>query len=317
MTSTANARGEVAKLRVPLVAAPMLGVSTPDLVAAACTAGIAGAFPTANCTSTAQLVEWLEEIDSRIPRGPVDGQRAGLVCANLIVHRSNPRLDADLQAVSDSSADIVITSVGWPVDVVKALRRSGQSVWADVASVRHLERAIEAGVDGVVLLAAGAGGQTGWANPFAFTRLARRIFEGTIALAGGISDGAGVAAAELLGADLAYSGTRFLGTKESGASPAYKQALRQARMDDVVLTNEITGLPANVLATSPSGTSQRGVGSFDVETTLAGANGGGGNKDSRWSDVWSAGHGVGLIDDLPTVAGLVTDFEAQWRQAKF
>lgn len=313
----------LARLRIPVVAAPMLGVSGPDLVAAACRAGVAGAFPSANCASSGQLAEWLAEIDEAV--GSSTEHPPGPVCVNLIVHRTNPRLAEDLETVLASRADVVITSVGSPEGLVAELHRAGKQVWADVASLRHVDRAGAAGVDGMVLLTAGAGGQTGWANPFAFVRAARARFDGLIAVAGGIGDGVSVAAARLLGADLAYCGTRFIATSESMASAEYKQALAAADLDDVVLTDEVTGLPANMLrgsletATEAAATVGRvpvvaggtGSGRFDVATSLPGANG----RPSRWAAVQSAGHGVSGVRDIPAVADLVDMLEREYRAA--
>jgi nitronate monooxygenase len=300
-------------LRIPVVAAPMLGVSGPDLVVAACRAGIAGAFPSANCASPAELGEWLRDIRARVSAPGPREYPSGPVCVNVIVHRSNPRLEDDLRVVAGSAADIVITSVGSPDGLVDDLHRSGHLVWADVASLRHLDRAAAAGVDGVVLLTAGAGGQTGWANPLSFTRVARARFAGTIALAGGIGDGVSIAAARMLGADLAYCGTRFIATAESAATDPYKAAVRRGSLDDVVLTDEVTGLPANMLRQSlnrdrPAG----GAVTFDVATTLGGANG----RPSRWNTCWSAGHAVSLVEDIPTVADLVETLSGEYLRAR-
>jgi nitronate monooxygenase len=307
-----SAESPGATLRIPVVAAPMLGVSGPDLVVAACRAGIAGAFPSANCASPAQLDEWLRDIRARVSAAGQREYPGGPVCVNVIVHRSNPRLEDDLQVVAGSDADIVITSVGSPDGLVDDLHRSGKLVWADVASLRHLERAAAAGVDGVVLLTAGAGGQTGWANPLSFTRAARARFAGTIALAGGIGDGASIAAARTLGADLAYCGTRFIATAESAATDPYKSAVRHGTLDDVILTEEVTGLPANMLRQSlKRGQPAGGAVTFDVATTLGGANG----RPSRWNTCWSAGHAVSLVDDIPNVAELVGTLAAEYLRA--
>ena len=191
-------------LSLPLIAAPMFLVSGVDLVVAACGQGVIGSFPTANCRSAEQLNSWLLEIDARLRR---HADEAGVACApscpNLIVHRSNARLADDLRIVLKHAPELVITSVGSPGAVVAPLHDAGALVFADVASLRHAERAVEAGADGLVLLTAGAGGQTGWLNPFAFTRAVRRFFSGPIVLAGGISDGCALQAARTLGCDLA------------------------------------------------------------------------------------------------------------------
>src|SRR5512146_1235954 len=188
------------RLSLPLIAAPMFLVSGVDLVVAARRNGVIGAFPTVNCRSPEQLDGWLGEIEGRLRHHPDErGKHAAPVCPNLIVHRSNARLEADLQVLLRHRPEIVITSVGSPASVLAPLHDAGALVFADVASIRHAERAVAAGADGLVLLTAGAGGQTGWLNPFAFVRAVRAFFAGQIVLAGGISDGHALRAAQALG----------------------------------------------------------------------------------------------------------------------
>jgi nitronate monooxygenase len=284
----------------------MLTVSGPDVVAAACTAGVIGAFPTANCRSVDELDDWLGLLD-----GTLDTAHAP-VAANLIVHRSNRRLDADLGVLVRRRCELVITSVGSPEGVIEDLHGAGTTVWSDVATIRHAERAIEAGADGLILLTAGAGGQTGAMNPFAFVREVRRRYAGTVVLAGGIGDGASLAAARVLGADLGYAGTRFLATRESLAAPGYKAMVTAATSGDIVLTDAVTGLPASFLRASLAEDTASGTAGFDVATTLAGANGG---RRSRWQDAWSAGHVTGVVDDVPTVAELVDRLALEYAAA--
>src|SRR5215470_11072007 len=231
------------RLRLPLIAAPMFLVSGPALVKAACRAGVVGSFPTANCRTVEELDSWLADIKA----GAAD---AAPFCPNLIVHRSNPRLGDDLAAVLRARPELVITSVGSPEPVMKPLKDAGCRVLADVASVRHAEKAVAAGVDGLVLLTAGAGGQTGWVNPFAFVRAVRTFWDGMLVMAGGMADGQAVAAAEVLGCDLAYMGTKFIATRESLAKEAYKEMLVRSRLDDVLLTRAFTGLETNMLRPS-------------------------------------------------------------------
>ena len=212
------------RLTLPLIAAPMFLVSGVELVVAACRNGVIGSFPTANCRSSEQLDAWLSEMEARLGEHAArTGRRAAPICPNLIVHRSNVRLMQDMDVLLRHRPEIVITSVGSPAPVLGALHDAGALVLADVASIRHAERAAQAGVDGLVLLTAGAGGQTGWLNPFAFVRAVRAFFDGIIVLAGGISDGQALHAAEVLGCDLAYMGTRFIATRESMADDRYKQ----------------------------------------------------------------------------------------------
>jgi nitronate monooxygenase len=297
------------RLRLPLIAAPMFLVSGPALVVAACRAGVIGSFPTANCRTIEELDAWLAEIK-------VETEGAAPFCPNLIVHRSNPRVADDLAAVLRARPELVITSVGSPEPVMKPLKDAGCLVLADVASVRHAEKAIAAGVDGLVLLTAGAGGQTGWANPFAFVRAVRQFWDGIVVMAGGMADGQAIAAAELLGCDLAYMGTRFIATQESLAKPQYKQMLVASRLDDVKLTRAFTGLETNMLRPSivaagldPDALPERGA--IDIAQDINAAERERPNS-KRWKDIWSAGHSVSGVADIPSVADLIERTAAEY-----
>jgi nitronate monooxygenase len=309
-----------ARLSLPLIAAPMFLVSGTALVTSACREGVIGAFPTANCRSTEELQRWLDRIRGDLAAFERDsGRRAAPFAPNLIVHRSNPRLAGDLRAVIAAQAELVIASVGSPQDVVAPLHDAGCLVFADVASMRHAEKALEAGVDGLVLLSAGAGGQTGWANPFAFARAVRAVWDGPIVMAGGISDGCALFAAQALGCDLGYMGTRFIATDESAADPEYKRMLVDASMDDVLLTSAVTGLPTSMLRPSlvaagldPQNLPARGAidiaRDFSIEAReSAGA--------KRWKDVWSAGHSVSGVRAVATVRDLVRETLREYRAA--
>ncbi|WP_407655904.1 NAD(P)H-dependent flavin oxidoreductase [Capillimicrobium parvum] len=294
----------------------MLTVSGTDLVVAACRSGVVGAFPTANCRAGGELDEWLARIEAELET-PAGEQAPAPFCPNLIVHRSNRRLERDLETLVRHRVELVITSVGSPAPVIDALRSTGCQVWSDVATLRHAERAIELGVDGLVLLAAGAGGQTGAANPFAFARAVRRRFDGTVILAGGISDGVALRAAHVLGCDLAYMGTRFIATRESMAPPAYKRMLVDCELDDVVLTSAFTGLPTNMLRPSiaAAGLDPDALGpaaTFDMGHTLIGADG---EPPTRWRDIWSAGHSVSGVDGILPVAELVAVIAGEYEAA--
>jgi nitronate monooxygenase len=298
------------RLKLPLIAAPLFLVSGPALVKAACKAGVIGSFPTANCRTVEELDVWLADMRREI------GPEAAPFCPNLIVHRSNARVMDDLAVVLRHKAEIVITSVGSPEPVMKPLKDAGCLVLADVASVRHAEKAIAAGVDGLVLLTAGAGGQTGWANPFAFVRAVREFWDGIVVMAGGMSDGHAVRAAEVLGCDLAYMGTRFVATRESLAKDGYKEMLVKSRLDDVQLTKAFTGLETNMLRPSieaagldPKNLPMRD--SIDVAKDLNAT-----ERDKpnakRWKDIWSAGHSVSGVSDVPSVAELIERTAAEY-----
>jgi len=309
------------RLRLPLIAAPMFLVSGPALVTAACRAGVIGSFPTANCRTVEELDHWLTEMSAAQKRSADETGRAPApFCPNLIVHRSNPRVPDDLAAVLRHKADLVITSVGSPEPVLEPLKDAGCLVFADVASVRHAEKAVAAGVDGLVLLTAGAGGQTGWVNPFAFVRAVRAFWNGAVVMAGGMSDGQAVYAAQALGCDLAYMGTRFIATRESLAKDAYKAMLVASRLDDVKLTRAFTGLETNMLRPSieaagldPDNLPERGA--IDIAKDINAA-----ERErpdaKRWKDIWSAGHSVSGVADVPSVAELVERTTREYERAR-
>ena len=297
------------RLRLPLIAAPMFLVSGPDLVIATSRAGVIGSFPTANCRTLKELDDWLtritQETVATAPYAP-----------NLIVHRSNQRLQDDLDIVAKHRAPLVIASVGNPAPILDKIHDYGGLVFADIASMRHAEKAIAAGADGLILLSAGAGGQTGWANPFAFVRAVREIYGGPIVLAGGVNDGIALRAAKTLGCDLAYMGTRFIATRESMAVVGYKAMLISSGLDDVMLTSAFTGLPTNKLRPSiksaglnPDNLPARGM--IDVSKDI--------NPDKRpkrWRDIWSAGHSVAGVHDIPNVAKLIDRLAIEYETAE-
>lgn len=301
-----------ARLSLPLIAAPMLRVSGPDLVVAACRAGVIGAFPTKNARSSEQLDQWLTDISARL--ADMEG-RAAPFCPNLIMR--DARLSDDLACVARHRAELVITSVGSPAPAVRALHDAGCLVFADVATLRHAELAIAAGADGLILLTAGAGGQTGWLNPFAFVRAVRRMFNGIIVLAGGVSDGYALAAARVLGCDLAYMGTRFIATSESMAPDAYRRMLVEASMDDVLLTSSFTGLPANMLAPSieAAGLDPKRLDESMTEVRAREQFGAGAGGPRRWADIWSAGHSVSGVTSVQTAQELVAQTRREFADA--
>ena len=301
---------DIAKnLRLPLISAPMFLVSGPDLVIAACRSGIIGSFPTANCRTLDELDAWL---------GQIVGETKGAApfAPNLIVHKSNTRLMADAALVAKHRAPMVIASVGSPAPIMETIHEYGGLVFADIASMRHAEKAIATGVDGLILLTAGAGGQTGWANPFAFVRAVRAIFDGPVVLAGGVSDGVALKAAVTLGCDLAYMGTRFIATRESMAVQGHKDMLVTSSLDDVMLTSAFTGLPASKLRPSivaagldPDALPERGM--IDITKDI--------NPDKRpkrWKDTWSAGHSVSGVKDIPNVETLVDRLADEYLKAE-
>ncbi|WP_036555510.1 NAD(P)H-dependent flavin oxidoreductase [Nocardioides insulae] len=298
------------RLRIPAISAPMLRVSGPELVAAACRSGVIGAFPTANARSVGELDDWLGSLDEERGEAPWAPW-----CPNLIIRQ--PRLAEDLETLVRHRVELVITSVGSPAGVVGPLHEAGALVLADVATVRHAEKAAEAGVDGLVLLTAGAGGQTGWLNPFAFVREIRRWYDGLIVLAGGIGDGTALRAAITLGCDLGYLGTRFIATEESRAEAAYQEMLVSSTMDDVVLTRAFTGLSTSMLRPSIAAAGLD-PDRLDEQVTAESAAvmfGSGASGPRRWTDVWSAGHSVSAVGDVPPVAELVARLAEEYAAA--
>jgi nitronate monooxygenase len=307
------------RLSLPLIAAPMFLVSGVDLVVAACRNGVVGAFPTVNCRDAEQLDAWLTEIETGLRRHSDESAKpVAPICPNLIVHRSNARLEQDLQVLLQHRPEMVITSVGSPAPVLKPLHDAGAIVFADVASIRHAERAVEAGADGLVLLTAGAGGQTGWLNPFAFVRAVRAFFDGPIVLAGGISDGHALRAAQALGCDLAYMGTKFIATRESMADSRYKEMLVESSADDILLTTAFTGLQTNMLRPSitaagldPDALPQRGAIDIGKDIDIGARE----NRPRRWRNIWSAGHSTSGVTEVLSVDELVARTLAQYREA--
>lgn len=298
------------RLRLPLIAAPMFRVSGLDLTLAACRAGVVGSFPTVNCRGIDELEQWLTRLTTEL--GPQDAP----FCPNLIMRRETLR--EELACLLRHRVELVITSVGAPDPVVAPLHDIGCRVLADVASVRHAEKAIAAGVDGLVLLTAGAGGQTGWANGLAFVRAVRAIYDGPIVLAGGVSDGAALLAAQVAGSDLGYMGTKFIATDESMAEDGYKQMLVDSRLDDVLLSRAFTGLETNTLVPSivAAGLDPKAL-PTDMSAERANALYGSGGESSirRWRDIWSAGHSVSGVDRRGSVAELVEQTAAEYKAA--
>jgi nitronate monooxygenase len=308
------------RLRLPLIAAPMLRVSGPEMVIAACREGVIGAFPVANARSVEMLEQWLNQIERALEEAAErNPQRPPApFCPNLIMKRAEVK--SELKCLVRHRAEMVITSVGSPVEAIGPLHDVGCVVFADVATMHHARRAIEAKVDGLILLTAGAGGQTGWMNPLAFVRAVRAIYDGPIVLAGGISDGHALWAARVLGCDLAYMGTRFIATRESMAEPAYKQMLVESEMDDVLLTRAFTGLDTNMLKRSIIAAGLDPL-NLPERVTIEAADEifGHGAKPAgprRWKDVWSAGHSVGGVDRIQTVAELIAQTAAEYEAAR-
>jgi nitronate monooxygenase len=290
-------------LKIPAIAAPMFLTSGVDLVVETCKAGIVGTFPALNQRTTAGLDDWLTEIRSRL--GPEDAPFG----VNLIVHQSNPRLEADLEMVAQHRVPLIITSLGIRPDVIERVQAYGGLVFHDVINRRHAEKAAQAGVDGIIAVCAGGGGHAGVLSPFALLSEIRSFFDGTLVLAGCLSTGRDVAAARMMGADMAYMGTRFIATREALVSEAQKQMVVDAGASDVVYTPSISGVNANFLRPSIAAAGMDpdnlpSPGALDM------------TREARaWRDVWSAGQGVGAIREVLSTAELGARLVAEYRAA--
>jgi nitronate monooxygenase len=291
----------VARLRVPVIAAPMFLVSGVELVLAACRAGVVGAFPAANARTIDDLDAWCGQVTAAL-----DEEDAPWAL-NIVAHRTYGRLGDELAVIRRHRPPLVISALGSPAGVVDAVHEYGGLVLADVATLQHAAKALQTGADGLVLVCAGAGGHTGTYSPFAFLREVRRDFAGPVVLSGGICDGRTVAAARVLGADLAYVGTRFIATRESMAPDGQKSMVAACRLDDLVVSAELTGAPANWLRPSLEAADheRRAQAGADFSAIT-------GDERRRWRDVWSAGHGIAGVTSVTTVAEIVDEFAADF-----
>lgn len=300
----------LSRLRVPVVAAPMFLVSGPDLVVAACQAGVIGSFPTQNCRTAAQLDEWLGSITDRLGACGTD---VAPWSVNLITHSSNARLADDLQLVAEYQPPVVVTALGSPKPVMETVHGYGGIVIADVVSMKLARKAAAAGVDGMACVSAGAGGHTGHLSPFAFTSAVREFFDGIVIIGGGITDGAGVAGAIVAGADLVYMGTRFLATHESMAQDPYKQMIVDHGPDDLIISDAITGTPASWLRPSLAA---NGLDPDNPQPPSGGRNyTAGADAIKRWKDLWAAGQGLQAIRSIEPVAEVVTRIHREYTVA--
>lgn len=289
-------------LNLPAIAAPMFLVSGPELVAECCNAGVIGTFPSLNQRTTEGYRDWVREIKSRL--SPV----AAAFGVNHIVHPTNPRLMADMMVSVEEQVPLIITSLGAVRDVVDAVHGYGGVVFHDIANVRHARKAAEAGVDGLILVAGGAGGHAGVTHPFALVEEVRSFFDGTLILSGCISTGRDVAAARMLGADFAYMGTRFIATDESQAQAEYKQMVVDSGSGDITYTPAVSGIPANFMTKSllENGVDPKSLPEHKLDM---------GAEAKAWKTVWSAGQGAGAVHDVLPTAELIARLKAEYRQA--
>lgn len=300
------------KLKLPVVAAPLFLISGPELVIECCKNGIIGTFPALNQRSTEGFEEWLNEIESTLAKE----ENPAPFGVNLIVHRTNPRVQADLEVIVKHKVPIVITSLGAVSELVDAVHSYGGLVFHDVINRRHAEKAAEAGVDGLILVTAGAGGHAGLLNPMAFVNEIKTFFKGTILLSGCMSTGQDVATAMQMGADLAYLGTRFINTTESRAGQDYQQMINDSKVGDVVYTAAVSGVNANFMRPSleKNGITEEMWSKskkidFGSELDAAQA------EAKAWKTVWSAGQGVTSINDSLPIADLIKRMKTEFKEA--
>jgi len=295
------------RLAVPAIAAPMFLISGPDLVVEACRSGVIGTFPALNQRTSEGYDAWLSEIETRLS----PSEAFAPFGVNLIVHKTNARLEEDLAITVRHRVPLVITSLGAARAVVDQIHAYGGLVFHDVIHLHHARKAAEAGVDGLIAVSAGAGGHAGTLNPFAFLAEISAFFNKTVVLAGAITNGRQIAAARLMGADLAYLGTRFINTRESMAHPGFKEMILQSTAKDIVYTAAISGVNANFLRASIVAAG----GDPDNLPPHGGLSMSGDREARAWKDVWSAGHGVGDIDDIPSTAELCARLIREYKEA--
>lgn len=303
------------RLALPVIGSPLFILSNPDLVIAQCTSGIVGAFPALNARPKELLDEWLTRIGAELEacRAAHPGRRVAPYAVNQIIHQSNDRLEHDLDLCVKHRVPLIITSLRAPGDFVKRIHAYGGLVFHDVTSVRHAEKALEAGVDGLILVCAGAGGHAGTLSPFALVGEVRRFFDGPLALAGAITTGQAILAAQAMGADLAYVGTRFIATSEANAEARYKQMIVDCAAADIVYTPLFTGVHGNYLKPSIAAA---GLDPDNLPTADKSAMNFGSNRVKAWRDILGAGQGVGTIGEVAPAAEVIARLQREYEAAR-
>ena len=305
-------------LSIPIIGSPLFLVSGPELVIAQCKAGIIGSFPALNARPQQVLGEWIVRIKTELAEYQAQNpdKKVAPFAVNQICHGSNDRLMDDMATCVEHEVPIIITSLRPTAELVEAAHSYGGLVYHDVINVRHAKKAAEQGVDGLILVCAGAGGHAGALSPFALLREVKEWFDGTVILSGSIGDGYSVASSLALGADFAYMGTRFIATKEANADQSYKEMLIESAADDIVYSNLFTGVSGNYLKPSikNAGLDPNNLPEADKSAMNFGS---GGNTDAKaWKDIWGSGQGIGGIKDDPSVGDLVERIIEEYNQAK-
>ncbi len=306
-------------LRIPVIASPMFIASGPALVAAQCKAGIVGSFPALNARPAEQLDVWLTQLQTELAAYQAAHPQAivGPIAVNQIVHQSNDRLAHDVEVCVKHRVPIIISSLrAPPKEMLDAIHSYGGIVLHDVISIRHAQKALEAGVDGLILVAAGAGGHAGALSPFALVGEVRKFFDGPLILSGAIATGDAILSAQAMGADLAYIGSRWLATKEAHVTDEYRQAIVDSSAADVIYTNLFTGVHGNYLKKSIINAGLDPDNLPEADKTKMNFGSGGDTKAKAWRDIWGAGQGVGLMNDVPSVAEMVTRLESEYAAAR-
>ena len=305
------------RVTIPVIGAPLFIISNPDLVIAQCKSGVVGSFPALNARPQNVLEEWIIRIKEELESYQASNPEAKVApfAVNQICHNSNDRLFGDMELCVKHQVPIIITSLRPPEEIVTEAHSYGGLVFHDVISVKHAKKAAEQGVDGLILVCAGAGGHAGTLSPFALVREVRDWFDGAIILSGSISDGSSVAAAKMLGADFAYIGTRFIATQEANAEPEYKQCLIDSAAEDIIYSSLFTGVHGNYLKPSVVNAGLDPNNLPDADKTAMNF-GSGGNTDAKaWKDIWGSGQGIGSIQDAPPASELISRLREEYLAA--
>jgi len=303
------------QMTLPVICSPMFIVSSPTLVIEQCKSGVIGSMPALNARPSELLDDWLAQITETLDdvRAKEPGRKVAPFAINQIIHSSNDRLDNDMQTCARHKVPMIITSLRAPDDVVKHVHEWGGLVFHDVTTIRHAEKALEAGVDGLILVASGAGGHAGKLSPFAILPEVRKFFGGPIALSGSITNGSSILAARALGADFAYIGTRFIASHEANADERYKKMIVESAAKDILYTPFFTGIPGNYLTPSiiASGLNPENLTEEEKLATNFGS-----TRVKPWKDIWGAGQGVGSIDSVESTADIVNNMKQEYNAAR-
>ncbi len=307
-----DVRKRLSMLRLPVICAPMFIISNPEMVIAQCKSGIVGSFPALNARPQAQLGAWLEQITTALAEHADQhpDKHVAPFAVNLVIRESNDRLWADIDVLEQFKVPLIITSLASPAAVVKQVHAWGGIVLHDVTSARHARKAIDGGVDGLILVSAGAGGHAGALSPFALLNEVRAFYNGPLVLAGSITNGRSILSAQVMGADYVYMGSRFIATRESSAIPAYKETMVSSSAADVIYTPYFSGISANYLKPSIVASG------LDPDSLPATSASPGQGRSKRWKDIWGCGQGVGDINDIPPIADLVDRLDEEYAQTR-